>query len=980
MKKEIKKFIFNYGIEILVAILSIITLIIGTFIIKFIPSLILVLILDIIWFSPEILRKFRKVKINDYRDKEIIRYQNEVRNDNVKKISSNKNKKKTNNNIKNTNNKNKKNNKVNKKEINNNVKKKSKKMKVFKIFLIIMLTLFIIGCLLGFGFMFYIVENAPKFDAKNLYHQESTLVYDKNGTEIAKLGSENREIITYDEVSEELVNAIVATEDSKFFEHNGFDASRFLVASAKQLTGNSSAGGASTLTMQVVKNHYTSTNASGIKGIIRKFTDIYMSIFMVEKEYDKKEIFEFYINSNYLGSGAYGVEAASHNYFGKSANELNVAEAALIAGLFQAPTSYDPYNHPEAAEKRRQTVLKLMERHGYITEKEKEAAQKMTVEKLLNKEKANNETEYQAYIDVVAQEVLELTGDDIYMTSMKVYTNMDANLQKNMNKIMSGETFNFENAVINAGITIIDNDTGAISAVGGGRHSEGAKSFSTAIDTKRQIGSTAKPLYDYAPGIEYENWSTYTPWIDEPYKYSNGPSITNWDGGYKGFITTRDALIDSRNVPALKAFQANKNSNIKKFVQSVGLSPENPEGSLHEAHAIGGYNGESPTTLAGAYSSFANGGNFIEPHSVVKIQYRNSDKVIKNEKVKTRVMSDATAYMMTDMLAASVEHNMGRYKYINGATYTAKTGTTNFSEETKKANGLASNAINDLWCVGYNPEYTIAVWYGYDKIDKNHYTRFGNREHTRLFQAVGKFTFTNTAGFTRPKSVVDVAIEYGSNPGMLPSSSTPSDKIITALFKAGTEPTTVSPTYIRLGNVNNLKGTIDDDKTTLSWAGVAPLTDISTEGFGNLGYDIYRKDGDNLTHVKFTTSTSFSESIDSDTDNVTYVVKATYEDKKEYASSGTTISLEKIENVKLTLKGNNPLVFDIADTEYTEPGIIVTADGKQLKLNEDYNLTFTIDDNKSFKDIAGTEGTYTVNYKIVYKNKTYTTTRTIKIK
>ena len=959
MKKEIKKFIFNYGIEIAVIILSIVTLIIGSFIINFISSLLLVLTLDLIWFSPDIIKKFRKVKIKDYKDTEIIRYQNEVKEDNMKKINSKSTKK------------------INKKEITNNVKKKtSKKMKIFKTILIILLTLFIVGCLLGFGFMFYIVKNAPKFDAKNLYHQESTIVYDKDGNEIAKLGSEQREIIKYEELSEELINAIVATEDSKFFEHNGFDASRFLVASAKQLTGNSSAGGASTLTMQVVKNHYTSTNASGVQGIIRKFTDIYMSIFMVEKEYEKDEIMEFYVNSNYLGSGAYGVEQASHNYFNKSANDLNLAEAAMIAGLFQAPSSLDPYLHPEAAEKRRQTVLRLMERHGYITKEEKIQAQKMTIDKLLNNSNKGKTTEYQAYIDIVAEEALKLTGDDIYMTSMKVYTNMDANLQKNMNDIMSGKSFNFENEVINAGISIIDNKTGAIAAVGGGRHSEGAKSFSTATNTKRQIGSTAKPLYDYAPGIEYENWSTYTPWIDEPYTYTNGPAITNWDGGYRGFITTRDALVDSRNVPALKAFKTNKNSNIKKFVTSVGLSPEEP---LHEAHAIGGYNGESPTTLAGAYSVFSNGGNYTEPHSIAKIEYRNTDKVIKNEKVKTKVLSDSTAYMITDMLIDSVSHNMGRYKYINGATYTAKTGTTNFSEETKKANGLSSDAINDLWCVGYNPDYTIAVWYGYDKIDKSKYTRFGNREHTRLFQAVGKFTFTNTTGFTKPESVTEVGIEYGSNPGMLPSDGTPSDKIIVELFKAGTEPTTVSPTYLKLKNVNNLKGTIENTKVNLSWSSVAGLTAINTEKFGNLGYDIYRKDGDNLTFIKFTTSTSFSESIKSSTEKVTYVIKTTYETKKDYASSGTTISLEKKQDVKLSLKGDNPYIISVDETTYNEPGITVTSNGKQVD-KDDYTISFSVDGNKSFKEVLGKKGTYTVNYKVLYKGKTYTANRTIKIK
>ena len=253
------------------------------------------------------------------------------------------------------------------------------------------LILFIIGCILGILFFVYIASHAPTFDPNKLYHQESTIVYDKDGNVIAKLGAENREIIKYNEMSESLINAIVATEDARFFKHNGFDLPRFTVASAKQLLGKSDAGGASTLTMQVVKNHFTSTVDTGIKGIIRKFTDIYMSIFQVEKKYSKEEILEFYANANYLGGGAYGVEQASLNYFGKHAKDLNVAEASLIAGLFNAPNYLDPYNHPDRAEKRRKTVLYLMERHGYITKKEKEEAEKITVEKLLvEKKKTEN--------------------------------------------------------------------------------------------------------------------------------------------------------------------------------------------------------------------------------------------------------------------------------------------------------------------------------------------------------------------------------------------------------------------------------------------------------------------------------------------------------------------------------------------------------------------------------------------------------------
>ena len=236
---------------------------------------------------------------------------------------------------------------------------------------LIILMLFLIFCLtIGIIFTLYVIISSPKFDTSNLYSKESSVLLDKNGNEYARLGTENRELVTYDDLPQNLIDAIIATEDSRFFQHNGVDLARFSKAVAGQLLGRSDAGGGSTLTMQVVKNAYTSTESSGIGGIIRKFTDIYMSVFKVEKSYTKEQIIEFYVNIPFLGSGAFGVEQASQIYFGKSVGELSLSEAAVIAGLFQAPSAYDPYSYPEKAEQRRNIVLSLMKRHGYITDTE----------------------------------------------------------------------------------------------------------------------------------------------------------------------------------------------------------------------------------------------------------------------------------------------------------------------------------------------------------------------------------------------------------------------------------------------------------------------------------------------------------------------------------------------------------------------------------------------------------------------------------
>lgn len=949
MKKEIKKFLFNNGTNLLVIILSILTLVIGSMTIGFLYALLFVMALNVLWFLPNIIEiwKRKRPKIHSYKISS--------RGDNMKK-------------------------KTQKKE----TRKKHKKS-IWKKIILILLIFFIICCLLGIAFMIYIAAKAPKFDPNQLYHQESTIVYDKDGNVFAKLGAEKREIIKYDQMSEELVNAIVATEDSRFFTHNGFDLPRFAVASVKQVLGRSDAGGASTLTMQVVKNHFTSTEDKGIKGIIRKFTDIYMSIFQVEKKYSKEEILEFYANSNYLGGGAYGVEQASVNYFGKHAKDLNVAESAMIAGLFQAPNYLDPYNHPERAEKRRKLVLSLMQRHGYITEKERKAAEKLTVEKLLVEKQERDDTKYQAFLDTVASEVDELTGYDPYSTAMEIYTTMDTERQNAINDIMSGKSFTWENDVVNAGISVIDINTGAIVAIGGGRNKSGAKSYNTATMTKRQIGSTAKPLYDYGPGMEFENWSTYQPFVDEPYHYSDGGEIGNWDGAYKGFLTSREAIMDSRNIPALKAFQSNKNSNIKKFVQGLGLSPEvSSNGTLHEAHAIGGYNGESPLSLSAAYAAFGNGGYYTKPYSFTKIKFRNSDKEYSNKQSKKRAMSDSTAYMMTNILIDTSKSALGRYSDVNGITYGAKTGTTNFTKETKQANGLSSDAINDLWCIGYSPEYSIAVWYGYDKIYKEHYTRFGNREHTRLFQTVAKQIFTSKGEFKRPDSVSEVTIEYGTNPAKLASESTPDNLKTVQLFKKGTEPTEISTTHLKLQNVSGLTGTIKDGKISITWNAAGGLSNLNANSYGALGYDIYRNENGTLVHIKFTTGTSFSETIGANEKSVTYVIKTTYQNKKDFASSGSSITLKESEVTPvITLLGDNPYHIPSTVTTYKDPGIKVTVGNKTINSNE-YQMTYSLANGASVDSIMGQTGDeekseYTLIYKIIYNGKTYTKSRQIVI-
>ncbi|MDD3392358.1 MAG: transglycosylase domain-containing protein [Bacilli bacterium] len=905
-------------------------------------------------------------------------------------------------------------------------KGKKKKKKILKIILIIFFVFVIIGIILMCFFFYIIVKNAPEFDPDQLYEQESTILYNSDGEIYAKLGTENRENITYDEVAEVLIDAVVATEDSRFFQHDGFDLLRFLKASFYQLLGHSDAGGASTLTMQLSKQYYTSTTSTGIEGIVRKFTDIYMAVFKIEKQYTKKEILEFYLNSNYLGAyqygGAYGVEQACQTYFGKSAKDINLAEAALIAGLFNAPTALDPYVNPEGAEARRKVVLSLMERHGYITAEEREAAEAVTVEDLIIQHDTNT-SEYQGFIDTVVQEVIDVTGNNPYETPMIIYTTMDKDKQDYVNAIVNGETFTWANDEVNAGIAIVDVDTGALLAVGAGRNKTGVLSINYATfhspAQKRQIGSTAKPLYDYGPGIEYNNWSTYTPFVDEEYTYSTGTSINNWDGKYYGFMTMREALAASRNIPALKAFQKISNSKIKSFVLSLGLSPEIEDGIVHEAHAIGGYNGESPVSMASAYAAFANGGYYNEPYSFTKIIYRDTNEEYTQKTTTTKTMSESTAYMITDMLIDTAKSALSNYSNVNGKIYGAKTGTTNFSTEAFELYNLPYGAVNDLWVVGYNTEYSIAVWYGYDTINKDYVNYYNTRSHAKLFQAVAKGIFTSDSDFTKPDDVIEVNIEKETYPGMLASEYTPSDMITTELYKEGSEPTEVSNRYSQLDNVTNLNSNINNNILTLTWDAIdtpdAIDNDYLTSFFqslysnkndqtnylnkrlsynntyiGELGYNIYQKVGSELELIGFTKNASYNININNLDNTLTFVVKSTYTIFKNNASSGTEITITNDNHSSLItseLNGDANISVDLgSDYTYQEvtPAIIVKENGLDVA-SDDVTITTVVTKNSDNSVIslnqinALTEETYTITYNVSYGDYTEVHTRTITI-
>jgi len=838
-----------------------------------------------------------------------------------------------NNSHKNSNSKNNKNNKGNKK----------KKRSLWKKLVTFLLILGIIGVLSVAAFFTYIVVSAPDFEEAAFNVKDQTVIYDLNGEIISKLGVEKRESVEYEDLPQVLIDAIIATEDSRFFQHNGVDLPRFIKATAQQLIGQD-AGGASTLTMQVVKNNLTKKGAiekNRFEQVIRKFQDVYLSVFKVEKEYVKEEIIELYVNNYGLGGSVYGVGEASKYYFGKSVSELTLPEAALIAGLFQAPGRHNPYNNIDSATNRRETVLKLMVRHGYITQEEADMANNITIESLLVGKKDN--TIYQGFVDTVIEEVEELTGQNPVHVPMKIYTTMEKSIQNGINAILDSNASYWRNENTQSGIAIINVETGAIAAVGTGRNQTGSLQFNRATSAKRQPGSTAKPIFAYGPGLEYNNFSTYTLFVDEPWTYTNGPAINNWDGGFEGIITTRRALQVSRNIPALKAFQTVGPKNIQKFASSLGLnvslnqSSENYkvlddnglDNTINEAYSIGGVaEGFTPLEMAAAYSGFASGGYYVEPYSVTKIEFRETGEIVEYKPTKERVMSESTAYLMNNILESAVNYGFHGGAKVYGSHVAAKTGTSNYPDSVMKAHKLPASAVNDLWTVAYTSKYSIAVWYGYDSVLDGYNTSGSYKDS--LTADVMKYIPKDTVGWKQPSSVVAVQVEKESHPAKLPSEYTPSDMIITEYFKRGTQPTETSERYAKLNDITKSDVKVSGNNATITWDYETPTAlsdeyldkyfsqsmfskskdkliqsrkDYNTNTLGDIGFSIYKENTDGtLELITYTTEKSY---IYTGYEQTTLVIKAEHQKYKSNASNGVKINIKLSGNPLIGGNGNN---------------------------------------------------------------------------
>jgi len=698
-------------------------------------------------------------------------------------------------------------------------KKKVKKKPtrgLFKNVLLFFLILGIVGMVAGGTTFFVLAKDAPPLDESLLQSPLSSVVLDRNGEKIYEFGVEKRTYVSIDEIPDILKDAVIAVEDARFYDHHGLDIIRLggaIVANFKEGYG---AEGGSTISQQLIKNSFFSHE----KRFKRKVQELWMA-FQLERKYSKDQILEMYLNKIYYGVGnTYGVAKASEIYLGKSLDEIELHEAALIAGLGQNPGIYNPFKYPERAENRRNVVLSLMERHGFITSEEAQAAMEIPIEDSIVESLPDSQP-IESFLDQVKKEIAEQTDLDVYSAGLTIHTSFDPKSQEYIDTVLNSEdVVNYPNDEFQAGIALTDTQTGEILALGGGRNQSEQSRINFALDPLNQPGSTIKPILDYGPAVEYLQWSTYQQIVDEPYTYSDGKPINNWDRKHRGQISLRQALAESRNIPALKALQEVGVEKARKFAVSLGMPFEE---SINEAYSIGGTeSGISPLQMAGAYGAFGNDGEYIKPHAVRKIVFKDDRELVFTPEAK-QVMSDSTAFMITDVLKSVMLPGGTANGYnVPGLHIAGKTGTTNYTKDAIEKYNIPNGAVPDAWFAGYTPKYSVAIWTGYK--DNNQWINPGDEQHIAriLFKNIISHVSSDEdkVDFSVPDSVVKIGVEKGSNPAKLPSEFTPKDQIVYEYFIKGTEPTTQSDKYKRLSIPGSLNIAFDQEtnKITLAWS------------------------------------------------------------------------------------------------------------------------------------------------------------------
>ncbi|MEI3612923.1 transglycosylase domain-containing protein [Pseudogracilibacillus sp. SO30301A] len=607
------------------------------------------------------------------------------------------------------------------------------------------------------------INDAPELKESNLQMPQSTRIYDEDGKQIDTLfQEENRINVSIDEVPDVMKAAIISIEDKRFYDHNGIDWRRLIGAARSNIKHGWGAEGGSTLTQQVIKR----TVLSPEKTLKRKVQEAWLAM-KLEKKYSKDEILELYLNNVYYGHGAYGIKTAAVTYFGEEdLSQLSISQAALLAGLPNSPSATDPFKYPDKAEKRRDKVLESMVDNGFINkEQEAKAKEELVADIVLKEEKKQeNDNPYNAYVDAVYDQLVNeekvVSDDEFFQGGLKIYTHLDSDAQQATYDLLHSENIAYPDEDFEVGLSLVDTETGAIKAIGGGRNFKAIRYSNYGSNIKHHPGSTIKPILDYGPAIEHLKWPTSHILTDEPYAYSDGTPINEWDGKYWGSVSIRRALEWSRNIPALKAFQAVGADKAQAFAAGVGIDID----PIYESAAIGGFDGVSPLQMAAAYAAFGNGGTYNEPSAVKKVVFPDG-KEWEPDLISEKAMEDYTAYMITDILKTVMVSGTGMQANIEGIPVAGKTGSTNIDQKDLEKYGI-TDGLRDSWFSGYTTEYSLTVWTGYPSMKNEdgdvQYIKYDGTQDIakHLFrELMSEVSSSDVKDFVRPDSVVSIGSE-----------------------------------------------------------------------------------------------------------------------------------------------------------------------------------------------------------------------------
>ena len=617
----------------------------------------------------------------------------------------------------------------------------------------------------GVGLFAFYAKDAPNISRADLESGGSSGLYNTNGKFIMSLGTEKRLYVKDSKDLQLLKDAIVSVEDKRFYRDNlGIDPIRIVGSMLTNAKSKSISAGGSTITQQLVKLTKFSTAASQ-RTLRRKAQEAWLAM-RVQREYSHDEILEFYINKVYMNYGNTGIGTAANFYYGKKIGDLDLAQTAMLAGMPNRPTVYNPYTYPEYAKYRRNIVLKAMLNNKKISQEQYDEARKESIKKGLKPHNQRKQSNLRKINDPYVKEAIaevRAKGFDPFRDNLKITINMDQKAQKKLYQLANNGQVPFTNDKMQIGASVVDPSNGHVVAILGGRHlpSSVQLGLDRAVQTTRSTGSSIKPVLDYGPAIEYLNWSTAKMLDDSKYVYpGTNVQLYDWDNKYDGMMTMRHAMEQSRNVPAVKTL---REVGIKRAAKFAGKMDINVPKDSGLSVAIGA--NASSLQMAGAFSAFAAMGIYHKPQFVSKIE--TPDGLTRNyDSEGIRVMSKSTAYMITDMLKGVIKRGSGTNAQISGLHHAGKTGSVKYSEQDLARYPAYAATPKDSWFVGYTPSYSIGVWTGYDNLKDGTISGIGQQSAQLFYKNMMTYLMRNkeNVDWQKPDSVIRAKIARNSNP------------------------------------------------------------------------------------------------------------------------------------------------------------------------------------------------------------------------